>query len=194
MIYNPKDDLADLSIRPVETFAGVLGLTNRKARRLVFDPGSHRSVIIEEQQLNDIMNLGRPRQKEKESQQVNLQYPTESQEDLGQSSMFQDQPPETTVAQEKLTEKQRYIIQNDIFKSDSLNAVYDIGTLDWSIPPINDIFERNHFYIHNTGYKYDALGNLQAYMNIDTSVGSKKQIKIKRNYIPTSQLISTSTA
>ncbi|KAA6371192.1 MAG: hypothetical protein EZS28_033279, partial [Streblomastix strix] len=45
-----------------------------------------------------------------------------------------------------------------------------------------------------TGYKYDALGNPQAYMKIDAPIGSKKQTNMKKNYIPTSQLIATSTA
>ncbi|KAA6359093.1 MAG: hypothetical protein EZS28_045380, partial [Streblomastix strix] len=156
----------DPSIRPVDASAGVLGLTNRKARRIVYGAGfpnsllqdlyetelrvnnegrliqekyvenagryeeninaridqpsmnlgSRRPVVTEEQQLNELLNFGSHRQKEKESQSLNQQYPTVSQEDLGQSSMFQDQPPEITVAQEKLTEKQRQAIQKDIFK------------------------------------------------------------------------------
>jgi hypothetical protein len=40
-----------------------------------------------------------------------------------------------------------------------LNTVYDIGALDWGRPPINDIYNRNPFETHKTGYKYDALGN-----------------------------------
>ncbi|KAA6371639.1 MAG: hypothetical protein EZS28_032834 [Streblomastix strix] len=243
---NIEDEImrVDPTIRPVDAMAGVLGLTDHKARRLVYRPGfpnsllqdlyetdlrvnnegrliqekyvenagryeeninaridqpsmnlgSHRPVVTEEQQLNEIMNFGSHRQKEKESQSLNQQFPTESQEDLGQSSMFQDQPPEITVAQEKLTEKQRQAIQKDILKSENLNTVYDIGALDWGRPPINDIYGRNPFETYKTGYKYDALGNPQAYMKIDTPVGSKKQTKMKKNYIPTSQLISTSTA
>ncbi|KAA6383404.1 MAG: hypothetical protein EZS28_021070, partial [Streblomastix strix] len=61
-------------------------------------------------------------------------------------------------------------------------------------PRINDIYNRNPFETHKTGYKYDALGNPQAYMKIDAPIGSKKQTKMKKNYIPTSQLIATSTA
>ncbi|KAA6390103.1 MAG: hypothetical protein EZS28_014366, partial [Streblomastix strix] len=155
---NIEDEImrVDPSIRPVDAMAGVLGLTDHKARRLVYrlgfpnsllqdlyetdlrvnnegrliqekyvenagryeeninaridqpsmNLGSRRPVVTEEQQLNELLNFGSPRQKEKESQSLNQQFPTESQEDLGQSSMFQDQPPEITVAQEKLTEKQ----------------------------------------------------------------------------------------
>ncbi|KAA6402651.1 MAG: hypothetical protein EZS28_001829 [Streblomastix strix] len=188
----------DTSIRPVDATAGVLGLKDHKALRTVYGPGfpsrSRRLVVTEEQQLNQLFNFGSHRQKEKESQSLNQQFPIESQEDLGQSSMFQDQPPEITVAQEKLTEKQRQVIQKDILKSENLNTVYDIGALDWCRPPINDIYNRNPFETHKTGYKYDALGNPQAYMKIDTPVGSKKQTKMKKNYISTSQLVSTSTA
>ncbi|KAA6381159.1 MAG: hypothetical protein EZS28_023315 [Streblomastix strix] len=234
----------DPSIRPVDATAGVLGLKNRAARRIVYgggfpnsllqdlyetklrvnnegrliqekylenadryteninarrdqpsmNLGSRRPVVTEEQQLNELLNFGSHRQKEKESQSLNQQFPSESQEDLGQSSMFQDQPPEITVVQEKLTEKQRQAIQKDILKSENLNTVYDIGALDWVRPPINDIYNRNPFETYETGYKYDALGNPQAYMKIDAPLGRKKQIKMKKNYIPTSQLISTSTA
>ncbi|KAA6389097.1 MAG: hypothetical protein EZS28_015381 [Streblomastix strix] len=156
--------------------------------------GSRRPVVTEEQQLNELLNFGIHRQKEKESQSLNQQFPSESQEDLGQSSMFQYQPPEITVAQEKLTEKQRLAIQKDNLKSENQNTVYEIGALDWGRPPINDIYNRNPFETHKIGYKYDALGNPQAYMKIDTPIWSKKQTKMKKNYIPTSQLISTSTA
>ncbi|KAA6380146.1 MAG: hypothetical protein EZS28_024328 [Streblomastix strix] len=155
--------------------------------------GRQSPVITEEQQLNQLMNYGSRRQKEKESQQLNLQYTTESQEDLGQSSMF-DQPPEYAVAQEKLTERQRQAIQKNTFKSENLNTVYDIGALDWGRSLINDIYNRNPFETHKTGNKYDALENPQAYMKIDAPVESKKQTKMKKNYIRKSQFISTSTA
>ncbi|KAA6401912.1 MAG: hypothetical protein EZS28_002556 [Streblomastix strix] len=216
----------DPSIRPVDAMAGVLGLTDHKARRLVYRPGfpnsllqdlyetdlrvnnegrliqekyvenagryeeninarinqsfmdliSCRPVITEEQQLNQLMNFKSPRQKEKESQQLNQEYTTESQEDLGQCSIFQDYPQEVTAAQEKLTERYRQAIQKDIHKSENLNTVYDIGALDWGRPPNKDIFKRNPFETQKTGYKQYTLANPQAYMKIDTPVGSKKQI------------------
>ncbi|KAA6387316.1 MAG: hypothetical protein EZS28_017157 [Streblomastix strix] len=208
---------ADPSIRPVDTMAGVLGLTDHKARRPFYRPcfpnsllqdlyetdlrinnegslGSRRQGIAEVQQLNQLQNFVSQRQKEKENQQIYLQYHTESQEDLGQSAMFQDQQPEQTVVQEKLTEKQREAIQKDPIKSENLNIVYDIGAVDRGRPSINDIYNRKHFETYKTGYRYDAQGNPLAYMKKDAPVGSKKQTKMKKNYISTSQLISTSTA
>ncbi|KAA6391661.1 MAG: hypothetical protein EZS28_012814 [Streblomastix strix] len=155
--------------------------------------GSRKQIRTEEQQLNDIMNFGNPRQNQKENQQLNLLYPAEAQEDLGQSSILQNQPPEQTVTQEKITERQRQAIQKDIHKQENLNTVYGIGALDWCRLPVNDIYIRNPFETHKTGYKYDALTNIQAYLMIDAPVGSKKQTKMKKNFIPTSQLISTST-
>ncbi|KAA6404350.1 MAG: hypothetical protein EZS28_000113 [Streblomastix strix] len=155
--------------------------------------GSRRPVVTEEQQLNQLLNFTSPRQKEKESQQLNMQYPTESQGDLGQSLMLQDQSPVRTVAQEKLTERQSEAIQKDILKQQNLNTVYDIGALDWGRPPINDIYGKNAFLANMAGYKCDALENPQACIKIDAQLGSKKHTKMKKNYITTSQLISTST-
>ncbi|KAA6373292.1 MAG: hypothetical protein EZS28_031181 [Streblomastix strix] len=109
--------------------------------------------------------------KKKENQQINLKYPTESQEDLGYSAVFQDQQPEQTVVQEKLTEKQREAIQKDTIKSENINTVYDIGAVDQGRPPINDIYNRNPFETDNTGYRNDAQGNPLAYMKIDAPVG-----------------------
>ncbi|KAA6398810.1 MAG: hypothetical protein EZS28_005665 [Streblomastix strix] len=155
--------------------------------------GSRKPIRTEEQQLNDIMNFGNPRQNQKENQQLNLLYPTESQEDFGQSSIFQNQSPEQTVTQEKITERQRQAIQKDIHKQENLNIVYGIGALNWSRLPINDIHNRNPFETHKTGYKYGVLANIQAYLKIDATVGSKKQTKMKKNFILSSQLISKST-
>ncbi|KAA6388553.1 MAG: hypothetical protein EZS28_015919 [Streblomastix strix] len=148
---------ADSSIGRTDAFAGEFGLMNSKVRRLVFIAGS---VITEEQQLNQLVNFGSPRQKDKENQQLNLQYITESQEDFGLSSMLEDQQPVQTVAQEKLTEGQRQATQKDILKSENVNTIYDIGALDWGRRPINDIYNRNPFETNNIDYNQDALRNL----------------------------------
>ncbi|KAA6397035.1 MAG: hypothetical protein EZS28_007439 [Streblomastix strix] len=152
---------ADSSIGRTDAFAGELGLMDCKVRGLVFI-----AVITEEQYLNQLVNFGSLRQKDKENQQLNLSYLTESQEDLGQSSMLEDQQPVQTVAQEKLTEGQCQATQKDIIKSENVNIVHYIGALDWSSRPINDIYNRNPFETYKTGYNYDALRNLQAQMNI----------------------------
>ncbi|KAA6387931.1 MAG: hypothetical protein EZS28_016543 [Streblomastix strix] len=253
---NIEDEImrVDPLIRPVDAMAGVLGLTDHKARRLVYNPGfpssllqdlyetqlrvnnegmlkqekymenwrryeeninaridqpsmnldSHRPVVTEEQQLNQLLNFGSPRQKKNEVQQLIQLYPSESQEDLAQSSMFEGQPQEQTVALEKIPERQRQTIQKDNIKSENLNTVYDMRAFDQGIPPINDIYNRIPFEPHKKSYKYDVLGNTQAYIKIDvhgltcseagTQIGSKKQIKMKKNYFPTSELISASIA
>ncbi|KAA6398072.1 MAG: hypothetical protein EZS28_006400 [Streblomastix strix] len=163
----------------VENASGYEENINARIDQPSMNFGSRSSVITQEQSMNQLLNYGSPRQKEKESQSLNQQYPSEQQEDLGQTSMFQDQPPEIT---------------KDILKSENLNTVYDIGALDRGRPPINDIYSRNTFETHKTSYKFDAFGNPQAYMKIATPIRSKKLTKLKKNYIPKSQLIAMSTA
>ncbi|KAA6368737.1 MAG: hypothetical protein EZS28_035736 [Streblomastix strix] len=46
--------------------------------------------------------------------------------------------------------------------------LYDIGALDWGIPPINDIYGRTPFETYDTGYKYDQFSNPIAYIKKPT--------------------------
>ncbi|KAA6313406.1 MAG: hypothetical protein EZS28_055758, partial [Streblomastix strix] len=69
-----------------------------------------------------------------------------------------------------------------------------IGALDWGRPPINDIYGRKPFETYATGYKYDQFGNPIAYMKKPSIPIGKKGNIMKRNYIPTSQLIQTAKA
>ncbi|KAA6363434.1 MAG: hypothetical protein EZS28_041039, partial [Streblomastix strix] len=114
--------------------------------------------------------------------------------ELPQSSVFDDIPPEFTVAQERLSEEQQRQIESDIISSVNINTVYDIGALDWGRPPINDIYGRKPFETYDTGYKYDQFGYPIVYMKKPTILLGKKGNIMKRNYIPTSQLIQTAKA
>ncbi|KAA6371195.1 MAG: hypothetical protein EZS28_033277 [Streblomastix strix] len=157
--------------------------------------GSKRPVITEEQQLNEIMNEGSLRQKQFLSRQLDSEFANQQQaSELPQSSVFDDIPPEFTVAQERLFEQQQRQIESNTISSVNLNTVYDIGALDWGRPPINDVYGRKPFETYVAGYKYDQFCNPIAYMKKPTiSIGKKGNI-MKRNYIPTSQLIQTAKA
>ncbi|KAA6398599.1 MAG: hypothetical protein EZS28_005876 [Streblomastix strix] len=179
--FEKKIRRTNTSIRPIDAIAAVLGLTDCRARRIVSmqvfptiyckiytrltsgqtakEDQSRRPVVTKEQQLNQLVNFGSPRQKEQERQLLNQQFSTESQEDLGKTSMFQQQPPEITVAQEKLTEKQHKAIQKDILKQENQNTFDDIGALDQGGPPIIDIYNRYPCETHKISYKCDALEN-----------------------------------
>ncbi|KAA6357786.1 MAG: hypothetical protein EZS28_046687 [Streblomastix strix] len=85
-------------------------------------------------------------------------------------------------------------IQSDMLAASNLSTVYDIGALDWGRPPINDIYGRSPFETYKAGYKYDQFGNPQPYMKKPVVPMGKKDIKMKKNYIPTSQLIQTAKA
>ncbi|KAA6395810.1 MAG: hypothetical protein EZS28_008662 [Streblomastix strix] len=110
--------------------------------------------------------------------------------ELPQSSVF-DEPPELSLDQEKLSEEQQRQMEEDMISSMNLNTVYDIGALDWGRPPINDIYDRHLFETYASGYKYDQFGNPIAYMKKPTQPSGKKYSNMKKNYIPTSQLIQT---
>ncbi|KAA6366985.1 MAG: hypothetical protein EZS28_037489 [Streblomastix strix] len=156
--------------------------------------GSRSPVITQEQQLNEQMNEGSYRQRQFISRQLNDEFANQEQAtSLGQSSVF-DEPPEITLAQENLSEEQQRQIEADMISSMNLNTVYDIGALDWGRPPINDIYGRHPFETYATGYKYDQFGNPIAYMKKPTQPIGKKDRNMKKNYIPTSQLIQTAKA
>ncbi|KAA6394637.1 MAG: hypothetical protein EZS28_009833 [Streblomastix strix] len=141
------------------------------------------------------MNEGSPRQKQFLNRQLDSEFANQQQaSELPQSSVFDDIPPEFTVAQERLSEEQQRQIESDIIQSVNLNTVYDIGALDWGRPPINDIYGRKPFETYATGYKYDQFGNPIAYMKKPSIPIGKKGNIMKRNYIPTSQLIQTAKA
>ncbi|KAA6374942.1 MAG: hypothetical protein EZS28_029531 [Streblomastix strix] len=159
------------------------------------DLGSRSPVITPEQQLNELMNEGSPRQKQFLSRQLDFEFANQQQaSELPQSSVFDDIPPEFTVAQERLSEEQQRQIESDFISSVNLNTVYDIGALDWGRPPINDVYGRKPFETYETGYKYDQFGNPIAYKKKPTQPIGKKGNNMKRNYIPTSQLIQTAKA
>ncbi|KAA6380945.1 MAG: hypothetical protein EZS28_023528 [Streblomastix strix] len=158
------------------------------------DLGSRSPPITKEQQRNELMNEGSYRQKQSISRQLNDEFANQQQaSSLPQSSVF-DEPPEFPLAQENLSEEQQRQIEADMIASMNLNTVYDIGALDWGRPPINDIYGRHPFETYATGYKYDQFGNPIAYMKKPTQPIGKKDRNMKRNYIPTSQLIQTAKA
>ncbi|KAA6322856.1 MAG: hypothetical protein EZS28_054382, partial [Streblomastix strix] len=104
---------------------------NKKLSQASMDLGSRSPVITPEQQLNELMNEGSPRQKQILSRQLDDEFANQEQAtDLGQSSFIDDVSPEYTLAQEKLSEAQRQQIESDIISSMNLNTVYDIGALD----------------------------------------------------------------
>ncbi|KAA6356529.1 MAG: hypothetical protein EZS28_047944 [Streblomastix strix] len=159
------------------------------------DLGSKTPPITEEQQRNQLMNEGSYRQKQFLNRQLDSKFANQEQaSDLGQSSFIDDISPEYTLAQEKLTEAQQKEIEADTIALQNLNTVYDIGALDWGRPPINDIYGRHPFETYASGYKYDQFGNPIAYMKKPTQPIGKKGNNMKKNYIPTSQLIQTAKA
>ncbi|KAA6395132.1 MAG: hypothetical protein EZS28_009340 [Streblomastix strix] len=87
-------------------------------------------VVTEEQQMNQLQNSGSQKQKEKESKQLSMNFPSNNQEDLPDSAIYPDAPPEQTIFQENFTERERQQIQSAILLQGNLNSVYDIGTLD----------------------------------------------------------------
>ncbi|KAA6365281.1 MAG: hypothetical protein EZS28_039192 [Streblomastix strix] len=156
--------------------------------------GSRSPVFTQEQQLNEMMNEGSQRQKQILSRQLDSEFANQQQAtSLPQSSML-DEPPEISLGQEKLSEEQQRQIEAEMISSMNLNTVYDIGALDWGRPPINDAYGRHPFETYATGYKYDQFGNPIAYMKKPTQPIGKKNSNMKRNYIPTSQLIQTAKA
>ncbi|KAA6365522.1 MAG: hypothetical protein EZS28_038951 [Streblomastix strix] len=138
--------------------------------------GSYQPVITPEQQRNELMNEGSPRQKQILSRYLNDEFANQEQAtDLGQSSFVDDVQPETSLAQEKLSEAQRQKIEVDIISSVNLNTVYDIGALDWDRPRINYIYGRQPFETQQAGYKYDQFCTPVAYLK-------KPTLHIEGNY------------
>ncbi|KAA6381073.1 MAG: hypothetical protein EZS28_023400 [Streblomastix strix] len=151
-------------------------------------------VVTQEEQLNELLNFGSQKQKEQVTNELNKEYPTDNQEDLPDSAIVSDFAGDQSLAQEKLTDEQRQQMQSDILAANNLSTVYDIGALDWGRPPINDIYGRSPFETYKAGYKYDQFGNPQPYMKKPVVPMGKKDTKMKKNYIPTSQLIQTAKA
>ncbi|KAA6384469.1 MAG: hypothetical protein EZS28_020004 [Streblomastix strix] len=138
---------------------------NARNNQPSMDLGSRSPVITQENQMNELLNFGSQKQKEKVVKELNEQYPPENDEPLP-----------------------------DILATSNLNIVYDIGALDWGRPSINDIYSRSPFETYKAGYKYDQFGNPQPYMKKPVVPVGKKDTKMKKNYIPTSQLIQTAKA
>ncbi|KAA6359243.1 MAG: hypothetical protein EZS28_045230 [Streblomastix strix] len=155
--------------------------------------GSTSPMLSQEQINNEIMNFGSQKQKEKENQRIDDIYGIQTQQDLGQSSFFEDQPPTMPLMQEILIEKQQYAIEKALAQQENLAQVYDLGSLDWERMPVNDQFNRQQFKTQKTGYQMNADGSLSAIIkkeNIKVTLGEKKP-KTKKNYIPTSQLLQS---
>ncbi|KAA6353881.1 MAG: hypothetical protein EZS28_050592 [Streblomastix strix] len=156
--------------------------------------GNRGPVVTQEEQLNEQLNFGSQKQKEKIVNELNKEYPTDNDEPLPDSSFVSEIAGDQSLAQEKLTDEQRQQMQSDILAANNLSTVYDIGALDWGRPPINDIYGRSPFETYKAGYKYDQFGNPQPYMKKPIVPMGKKDTKMKKNYIPTSQLIQTAKA
>ncbi|KAA6378365.1 MAG: hypothetical protein EZS28_026110, partial [Streblomastix strix] len=150
-------------------------------------------VLSPEQLNNEIMYSGSQKQKEKENQRIDDIYDIQSQQDLGQSSSFEDQPPTMPLMQEKLIEKQQQAIEKDLVSQENLAQIYDIGSLDWGRMPVNDQFNRQQFKTQKTGYQMNADGSISAIIQkeITKITPGEKKPKTKKNYIPTSQLLQS---
>ncbi|KAA6365632.1 MAG: hypothetical protein EZS28_038841, partial [Streblomastix strix] len=199
-------------ILKIKAKLGVLGLIDDTQKRKIYgedfpyslqqelletnirinNEGSRSLVLLEEQSLNELKNERSPRQKQFINRQLNIDFGNQRQaSDLPQSSVFDDIPPEISLTQEKLSEAQQQQIEADMISFMNLSTVYDIGALDWERPPNNDAYGRHPFETYATSYKYDQFGNYIAYMKKPTQTIGKKNNNMKRNYIPTSQLIQT---
>ncbi|KAA6352546.1 MAG: hypothetical protein EZS28_051810, partial [Streblomastix strix] len=145
--------------------------------------------ISPEQINNIIMYSGSQKQKEKENNRIDDIYDIQTQQDLGQSSSFEDQPPTMPLMQEKLIEKQQQAIEKDLAQQENLAQIYDIGALDWGRMPVNDEFNRQQFKTQKTGYQMNADGSISAIIKkeITKITPGEKKPKTKKNYIPTSQ-------
>ncbi|KAA6381240.1 MAG: hypothetical protein EZS28_023232 [Streblomastix strix] len=155
--------------------------------------GSTSPVLSPEQINNDIMHFGSQKQKEEENQSLDDIYGIQTQDEYGQSSMFEDQPPTMLLMQEILIEKQQQAIEKALAQQENLAQVYDPGSLDWGRMPVNNLFNRQQFKTQKTGYQMNADGSLSAIVkkeNIKITPGEKKP-KTKKNYIPTSQLLQS---
>ncbi|KAA6389497.1 MAG: hypothetical protein EZS28_014977 [Streblomastix strix] len=165
---------------------------NKKLDQPTMNLGSKSPPITEEQQRNELMNEGSQRQQQILSRQLIDEFANQEQgSDLGQLSFVDDVSTEYTLAQEKLNDAQRQEMEADYIALLNLNTIYDIGALDWGRSPVNDIYGRQPFETYASGYKYDQFGNPIAYMKKRTQPIGKKYNNMKKNYIPTSQLIQT---
>ncbi|KAA6335744.1 MAG: hypothetical protein EZS28_052935, partial [Streblomastix strix] len=139
--------------------------------------GNTSPVLSPEQINNDIMHFGSQKQKEKENQRIDDVYGIQTQDEYGQSSMFEDQPPTMPLIQEILIEKQQQAIEKAPAQQENLAQVYDPGSLDWGRMPVNDLFNRQQFKTQKTGYQMNADGSLSAIVkkeNLKITPGEKK--------------------
>ncbi|KAA6363534.1 MAG: hypothetical protein EZS28_040939 [Streblomastix strix] len=79
-------------------------LNNRLAEPSM-QTGSTSPRLSQEQINNEIMHFGSQKQKEKENQRIDDIYDIQTQNEYGQSSLFEDQPTTIPLAQEILIEK-----------------------------------------------------------------------------------------
>ncbi|KAA6399925.1 MAG: hypothetical protein EZS28_004542 [Streblomastix strix] len=151
-------------------------------------------VVTQEEQLNELLNYGSQKQKEQVTKELNKEYPTDNDELHPDSAYVSEIAGEQSLAQEKLTDEQLQQIQSEMLAANYLNTVYDIGALDWGRPPINDIYGRSPFETYKAGYKYEQFGNPQPYMKKPVVPVGQKDSKLKKKFIPTSQLIQSAKA
>ncbi|KAA6362964.1 MAG: hypothetical protein EZS28_041509 [Streblomastix strix] len=146
-----------------------------------------------EQINNEIMYSGSYKQKEKENQRMDDIYDIQTQQDLGQSSSFEDYTPTMPLMQEKLIEKQQQAIEKDLASQENLAQIYDVGALDWGRMPVNDQFNRQQFKTQKTGYQMNADGSISAIVKKENTkiTPVEKKPKTQKNYIPTSQLLQS---
>ncbi|KAA6376361.1 MAG: hypothetical protein EZS28_028112 [Streblomastix strix] len=199
-------------IQAAEAHGGVFAISNTAAKRRIYTEGflnsllqelyetniriNDESKLIGEKYMENIQGYDQNiKIKQMLSRQLDSEFVNQSQGgDLGQSSMLDDIQPEFTLVQEKLIEAQRQKIESDIVSSENLNTVYHIGALYWGRPSINDIYGRQPFETYDSCQKYDQFDNPIAYIKKSMQIIGKKNSNMKRNYVPTSQLIQTAEA
>ncbi|KAA6364894.1 MAG: hypothetical protein EZS28_039580 [Streblomastix strix] len=148
----------------IENVQSYEGNINARLDQPSMNLGFRGPVVTQEEQLNELLNFESQKQKEQVTKQLNIDFPTDNDEPLPDSSFLSQIAGEQSLAQEKLTDVQRQQIQSDMLAANNLSTVYDIGALDWGRPPINDIYGKSPFGTYKTGYKYDQFGNPQPYM------------------------------
>ncbi|KAA6381474.1 MAG: hypothetical protein EZS28_023000 [Streblomastix strix] len=129
--------------------------------------------------MNELLNFGQ-QQKQKVSKQLEKDYPINNQEIHPDSVLEPDIQLEQTIAQENFTDREHQKLQSDVLSESNLNTVCDIGALDWSEPPINDIYGRSPFETYKAGYKYEQFGNPQPYMKKPVAPVGKKDTNTKK--------------
>ncbi|KAA6372840.1 MAG: hypothetical protein EZS28_031633 [Streblomastix strix] len=80
---------------------------NARIDQLSIYQRSRGPVVTEEEQMNELLNFGSQQQKKKVSNQLQKEFPSNNEQDLGQQAIFADIPPEQTIAQQFFTYRER---------------------------------------------------------------------------------------